>query len=287
MISSQDGILNKATSAKESQRNATEFERVNLAVQSALVNGEGTIDLAKAADSTKAVGLEKALQEEFKNDSKKPTYEEGKVTLTNGDIYNVTASGSVEKAITFKKQGTGALVIGDEVITSNGEAFYVMGGDTAGIEISENTQNVILLAKYNLKKEGKEITLKQDTTGEMNRCAFSSADYWSSVSGIAYPDTNGKYPDLNNEVKYPIGNATSIITTAKAYGESLGAKGRLMTVEEVIALGGKIESNSTSDCPDFINTQAFWLGSAIGEKTVWHVFGNGKGERSCNWRLVY
>ena len=236
MISSQDGILNKATSAKETQKTATELERVKLAVQSALVDGEGTIDLTKATDSTKAVGLEKALQEEFKNDSKKPTYEEGKVTLTNGDIYNVTTSGSVEKAITFKK--TGDLSIGSEVTASNGESFYVIGGDTVGTEITDSTQNVLLLAKYNLKKEGTEITLKQDSTGANNACAFSSTNYWSSVSGIAYPDANGKYPDLNDETKYPKGNATSIVTTAKAYGTSLGVTGRLMTYEEANAFEG-------------------------------------------------
>ena len=65
MISSQDGILNKATSAKETQKNATELERVNLAVQAALVDGEGTVDLSKAATGKDPVGLEKALKDEF------------------------------------------------------------------------------------------------------------------------------------------------------------------------------------------------------------------------------
>ena len=53
------------------------------------------------------------------------------------------------------------------------------------------------------------------TDGYTNACVFSSINYSSSVSGIAYPDTTtGKYPDLNDEDTYPIGNATSIITVA-------------------------------------------------------------------------
>ena len=241
MISSQDGILGKATGAKESQRNATELERVNLAVQSALVDGEGTIDLTKATDSTKAVGLEKALKEEFKNDSKKPTYEEGKVTLTNGDVYNVTTSGSVEKVITFKKQVEN-LTIGDEVIASNGEAFYVIG-------FSTDKTKVNLLAKYNLKVDGS----CQDTEGNNNECVFCSATAWDSAD-------EGDGNDLNNKETIK-SETTSAVSKAIAYGNKLGVTGRLMREEEIVALGG-ILAGTSSGCPAFINSQNFWLGSA-------------------------
>ena len=254
MISSQDGILGKATNAKESQRDATELERVKLAVQSALVDGEGTIDLTKATDSTKAVGLEKALQEEFKNDSKKPTYEEGKVTLTNGDIYNVTTSGNVEKAITFKKNGE--LAIGSEVTASNGESFYVIG-------FSEDNTNVKLLAKYNLKADGSG----QDTEGNHNPCAFCSSTAWSGAN-VASGD------NLNNKTTIS-SETTSAVGKAEAYGSKLGAeKGRLMVKEETDTL----KTTANTDIL-YGNKEGkklnYWLGSAYDDHHVYYLVGEG------------
>ena len=95
MLSGENGILNQAANAKTRTEEELELERVKLAVGSALTAGKGEIDLAEG--STKENSLEKALNEEFKNDSKKPTYEEGKITLSNGEIYSVTTSGSMEK----------------------------------------------------------------------------------------------------------------------------------------------------------------------------------------------
>lgn len=43
MITSQDGILNKGTGAKETQKKATEKEKLNLAVQSVMINEDGEI----------------------------------------------------------------------------------------------------------------------------------------------------------------------------------------------------------------------------------------------------
>ena len=172
----------------------------------------------------------------------------------------------IEK-ITFSKKETGDLALKSEVTASNGENFYVIGGDTVGTEISNSTKDILLLAKYNLTSDGSS----QDKTGEGNYCAFSSTNYWSSVSGIAYPDsTTKKYPDLNDVEKYPIGSATSIITKAKAYGETLGVTGRLMTYEEAKAL----ETNY-SEILYGKNTEKgylhYWLGSAVMKNSVWYV----------------
>ena len=252
MISSQDGILGKATNAKESQRDATELERVKLAVQSALVDGEGTIDLTKATDSTKAVGLEKALQEEFKNDGKQPTYEEGKVTLTNGDIYNVTTSGNVEKAITFKKNGE--LAIGSEVTASNGESFYVIG-------FSEDNTKVNLLAKYNLKADGSS----QDTTGETNPCAFCSETAWSGANVVSGDNLNNK-TTISSET-------TSAVGKVEAYGSKLGAeKGRLMVKEEADTLKTTANTDILYGNKDGKKLN-YWLGSASDSSKVWLMYG--------------
>ncbi len=154
--------------------------------------------------------------------------------------------------------------LGDE-ITYQGESFYVIGGDGVGKSISTDTQDILLLAKYNLTIDG---TLKQDTTGAQNICDFSSTNYWSSVSEITYP------ADLNDEEKYSIPKGkTSIITKAKAYGSSLGAKeGRLMTYDEAKEL-------KTVNLDILYGTKDgkklnYWLGTVSSEYGIWHV--NGK-----------
>ena len=240
MISSQEGILKKATSAKETQKNATEVEKVKLAVQAAIMNENGTVDKTELNNELGKAG--------YGSISDLPADIE-----INGEKYTITSNGEVELK---------TLKVGDEV-TYQGENFYVIG-------FSADKTKVNLLAKYNLKADGSS----QDTTGADNPCAFSSRNYWDPDEVLSYPDTTtGKYPDLNDETKYPKGNATSIVTTAKAYGKSLGATGRLMTVEEVVALGGSIDKGSTSKCPSFINTQNYWLGSAEYGGCVWHVLG--------------
>ena len=168
--------------------------------------------------------------------------------------------------ITFTKQGE--LVIGSEVTASSGEVFYIVGGDTVGAEISSTTEKIILLSKYNLKEENG--TLKQDTTGASNGCAFSSVNYWSGVTGITYP------ADLNDEIKYPIPSGeTSIVTIAKAYGQSLGVAGRLMTYGEVNAL-------ETADSDVLYGTKDgnrldYWCGTASDDEgSVDMVFGKGR-----------
>ena len=177
--------------------------------------------------------------------------------LTDEEKTWVSASGVTEQII---------LKMGREITYKN-EPFYVIGGDTVGTEISNSTQDVLLLAKYNLTSDGKS----QDQNGNINPCSFSGTAYWSSVEGIAYPDADGKYPDLNNEAKYGTGSS-SVIAEAKAYGASLGVLGRLMTKEEAEALeinyseilyGKNIEKG-------YLN---YWLGSAYSESNVWVVNG--------------
>ena len=258
MLSGENGISRQAANAKTETEKASDLEKVQLAVTSALTEGLRTLDIEDTTGNTKG-SLYKALEADGITG-----YTGNGVVKYNGKTYVISENGNVT-TITFSKISTGDLAIGSEVTASNGEKFYVIG-------FSADNTKVNLLAKYNLKKEGNEITLKQDTTEAINPCVFSRTNYWSSVSGIAYPDANGKYPDLNDEETYPIpSDATSIVTTAKAYGESLGATGRLMTVGEVVDLGGSTSNYSTSGCPAFINTQAFWLGSAYNGEYVWAV----------------
>ena len=193
-----------------------------------------------------------------------------KVKIVGGNL-ELTGSASEEEKTWAKKIGieveeTVTLKLGDEV-TYQEEPFYVIGGDTVGTEISNSTQDILLLAKYNLTSDGSS----QDQNGNSNPCAFSSTAYWSSVEGIAYPDTNGKYPDLNNEAKY--GTGSSVISKAKAYGASLKATGRLMTYEEAQALETDDYSNILYGKYKEGSCLNYWLGSANSEGSVWDVVG--------------
>ena len=182
----------------------------------------------------------------------------------------------VEKApITF----TGDLVLGGEVEASNGEQFYVIGGDTVGTAISASIQDILLLAKYNLTSDGKS----QDKIGASNECAFSSTAYWSSVEGIAYPDADGKYPDLNDETKY--GSGSDVIAKAKAYGESLGVTVRLMTYEEAKTLQTNYKAILYGQNTEkgYLN---YWLGSASGKDGLWIVHGGGRYLTGYDFRSV-
>ena len=179
-----------------------------------------------------------------------------------------------EKAsITFDRvDKTKALAIGSEVTASNGEAFYVIGGDTVGTEISNSTQNILLLAKYNLKEENGK--LMQDTSGASNPCAFSSTAYWSSETN--YPIDLNNYKLDDTEVQSKI-KSTDAIEVAKRYGITLGATGRLMTYEEARAL----DTADYSGILYGLNTEKgylnlnYWLGSAYSEFAVWFASGEG------------
>ena len=175
----------------------------------------------------------------------------------------------VEKApITFDRvDKTKALAIGSEVEASNREPFYIIGGDEVGKELTDATQDILLLAKYNLTSDGSS----QDKTGASNICKFSSTAYWSSVSGMAFPDTNGKFPDLNNEAKY--GTGSLVIAKAKAYGASLGVTGRLMTYEEAKAL--KTDYSEILNGNKDGNKLRYWLSSAHGKSRVYGVNSDG------------
>ena len=190
-----------------------------------------------------------------------------KVKIKNGKLYVISGELTKDEQKWVKEVGVAeekTYKIGDEV-TYEGEPFYIIGGDTVGTAISASTQDILLLAKYNLTSDGSS----QDQNGNSNPCAFSSTAYWNSVSGIAYPDADGKYPDLNDETKY--GSGSPVIAKAKAYGASLKATGRLMTYEEAEAL--KTDYSEILYGNKDGNKLNYWLGSANFERNVLYVSG--------------
>ena len=258
MLSGQDGILGKASQAKQLTNETEISDGIKQAYLTAMAEGEGKI--------TESL-LQEALNDQF--GSAKAT---GSITKSGEEIKSVTIDGiTVEfgesanaKQWTWtdnQEEGTeghGEISVGDLIThkEKTTEKFYV-------IKITGDT--VAMLAAKNITTTG---TLKQSDSAPA--VAFSNTNYWS-----------GDYPlNLNT---YTPADATKIkdtdaIEIARAYGDTFDVtgsdvKGRLMTVEEIEDLGGSMSDYSTSACPSFINTQTFWLGSASSGSVVWLVFG--------------
>ena len=232
------------------------------------------LELLKASNYAKNNGVSYNDPEISIGDLKSATNYQEKFDVKDGELKY-----KEDKLTDEEKTWVSNLGVAEEIILKMGreitykkEQFYIIGGDDVGKEVTDATQDILLLAKYNLKKENNEIILEQDTSGARNSCVFSSTNYWSSVEGITYP------ADLNDVEKYPIGSATSIITKAKAYGAKFGVTGRLMTYGEARALQtdykailyGKYTEES------YLN---YWLGSAERARNVWHVSGLGSERR--------
>ena len=166
-----------------------------------------------------------------------------------------------EEKITWTKTSEGELAIGSTVkhIATN-EEFYVIG--FAGT----NNETVKLLAKYSLNEDS-TIQYKNDEEGTTTYvCAFST------LGDLSFTEQE----NLNNNSILKA-DTTSAVYKAMKYGEILGVTtGRLMTAEEVEALGGT-RGSYTSDCRSngysFVNLADYWLGTAASGSDVWMVDG--------------
>ena len=96
MISSQDGILNKATNAKKITEEKAIEDRVKLATQAALIDGEGTINLEDKTGSAKG-SLYGALKKEFgETDDIVTKYNgDGEIVITSDNILYINQTGKV------------------------------------------------------------------------------------------------------------------------------------------------------------------------------------------------
>ena len=161
----------------------------------------------------------------------------------------IEGSLSEKEKITWTKTSEGVLAIGSTVKTSTNEEFYVIGGDTVGTSITNKTQNVILLAKYNLKADGSA----QDLTGASNPCAFCTETAWNGASVADNDDLNTKATIKED--------TSSAVYKAMKYGESLGVTtGRLMLESEA----QELESANSH----ILYGSDYWLGSASGSRYV-------------------
>lgn len=176
---------------------------------------------------------------------------EGENALLDGNVGDKTI-----EEIVAEQTGEGggaattytAYTVGQTVtIGEDEEEFYVIE------DSDEHTSTVKLLAAQNV-----------DTTTNKQS---------ASASPVAFDSTN-----TTNDYNYDNANIPTIKPLVNSYVSSLGVtvqEGRLMLLEEVVALGGDAENYTTEDCPSFINATNFWLGSPPKNNptSVWNVFG--------------
>lgn len=191
------------------------------------------------------------------------------ITLKDNDVLmNIDVADERTKLI------TGEYSAGDEV-TFGGESFFVLEDSKAGEE-------VMLLTKYCLNKEGTEQkNLEQTSSGVCRK--FSRTKYWSSASP-SYPcdvqtEDMIRRANLDGNVTTGVSNA---VLTAINYGKIKGAKlGRLMTNDEANSLRkgtDKIKSilygTWTGEDAPVDGYLRFWLGGVSALSYVYVVAGD-------------
>ena len=247
MVMGESGIFGKANSAKEKTQLSNAEETIRLAVLENQVKSVSG-DVALTNDQLKEEIEKKLTEQGYTVSGSKVTYYEDKTI----DIEDYLEKESTSK-ITWTWADTdnsGTKNVGDIVTDSIGEKFYIM---------STEGDKYALLAEKNID------TTTMAQSDSANTIAFSSTNYWSSIEGITYPY------NLNNTATSA---NTDAIAIAKVYGTAQGGEGRLMTIDEVVALGGDRENSTTENCPSWINSSGFWLGSADSSNNVRFVYGH-------------
>lgn len=155
MLSSQDGILNKTTTAKESNKKAAIEEKLKLAVQSSMMNENGEVSKDELkTELDKQFGTEKY---EFNSNRMIITIDEISYAINNGEVKEIkikdmTTEYSCEQEQELKQKGMESYY-GADVITKCREILNANAQEVTVYEIKE-----IITNDYN-KKDG-EINAK-------------------------------------------------------------------------------------------------------------------------------
>ena len=236
MVMGDSGIFGKANSAKEKTKLSNAEEIIKLAVLENKVN-KASGDTALSDDELKAEITKKLTEQGYTVDGSNVNYD-GDKTIDIEDYLD-------------KENSSDTYNVGDKV-TVGGEGFYVL---------KNNEDKLTLLAEKNLD------TTNLQQSDNANNIKFSSTNYWTSL------DTEIKYPYNINSLD--TSSDTDVIAIARAYGRKKGGEGRLMTLDEVVELGGNADSYVTAKCPEWINKGTYWLGTACRTMSVWEVIGEG------------
>lgn len=281
MLSGDNGILQKATDAKTTSERAEAKEQAKMDIMAYIAD-----KTAKHQDAS----LDDTKIQEILSDNKSyvKTANTTSFITTKGEYEIPYSELYVASATTLTPTlPAGTYTLGEEIEFAE-ESFFV---------IKDNGDSVLLLAKYDLNKQG---TLQENAKKSITGRKFSNTDYWASISGITYPynlqsEEMIAKAKLDGEVDAGVKSA---VITAKDYGILKGVTtGRLMTYAEANSI--KNGSNQTlknilwglwteegAPVDHYLN---FWLGDAVetGDSdyptcpgAVWGGLYPGKGEVS-------
>ncbi len=158
MLSGDNGILQRATDAKENTGKAQIQEQINLAYHSALVDGQGKV-------------TETSLENELKKEFNKTSLEEGwldktsidgKWKITIDDISLNVPAGTTDipkSVISYGGKTAETLNFGDDIIIGTTEKFMVLKKST-------DNKTITALPYYNLKLDSNPIKQATEETKE-------------------------------------------------------------------------------------------------------------------------
>ena len=134
MISSQDGILGKATSAKETRKKAGDEEKVKLAIQGAMINEDGTIDETELKTELGKLG--------YTIDSLP-----AEITI-NGTKYTITKNGELKENKVMKMADAQGKVLSametSTVVDKYGNEIKVPAGFKITTDADNVTQGIVI-----------------------------------------------------------------------------------------------------------------------------------------------
>ena len=153
MISSQDGILNKATGAKDAQKKATDEEAVKLAVQVAMMNENGVIEYDKIGDYLSGATGDK----------------DAKVIKYKGNNYLISEDGTSKQVVWYITTVEKNSKI--EYVVTNGKEETEKVEIPLGATINYNPYTTVDKTKIDLK-----ITAEKEKTGDEDDQIFQIED---------------------------------------------------------------------------------------------------------------
>ena len=240
MLSGDNGILQKATTAKTNTDNAQIQEQINLAYHSALVNGQGEV-------------TETSLETELKNEFNKSTLDEGWLDKTSAEgKWKITIDGvplEVPAGVEFRKTGidfgdkTAETIQVEDDITIGTEKFKVIKKSTDG-------KTITAIPYYNIMLTTTNPVQITDGNESSYYLKFSESKYWNT-KGV-----NIESMSSSNIQQY----ITAYQETLEGFGaNNVTAKiGRYYGAEEdadyIGNLAGKLNPTAAS---------CYWLGSSL------------------------
>ena len=142
--------------------------------------------------------------------------------------------------------------------------------------MSTEGENYALLAEKNIGVVSTDTDTYLKQIDSANKISFSANSGWAAGDNLNEYNEGSLKTDGSSAVYYAV-----------QYGKKFeGGTGRLMTVKEVIALGGNPSNYHTGGCPKWINSINYWLGSASGTDYVSWVNGKDYYVRSGHFKLV-